>query len=221
MSPVPDGINSHIGDAGLLTEPADLYELDAGDLTELAGWGEQSAENLIAEIAASTTPPVADFLTGLGVPDVGDTTARALAAEFGSVAAIRAADPDMPQQVPDIGPAVAASIRSYFDTERTAVAVDRLLEHVDPEPPVTDDRPDVLADTTVVFTGTLERFTRENAQSLVETHGGAATSSVSGATDYLVAGDNPGQRKQTAAADNNVRIASERCYVAGLFWSQS
>lgn len=68
---------------------------------------------------------------------------------------------------------------------------------------------------------TLERFTRENAQSLVETRGGAATSSVSGATDYLVAGDNPGQRKQTATADNNVRTVSEESYVAGLFWSQS
>ena len=207
---------SQLIDAGLLTEPADLYELAVGDLTELEGWGEQSAENLIAEIAASTTPPVADFLTGLGVPDVGDTTARALAAEFGSVAAIRAADPDTLQQVPDIGPAVAASIRSYFDTERTAAAVDRLLEHVAPEPPATDDRPDALADTTVVFTGTLERFTRTDAQSLVETHGGTATSSVSGATDYLVAGDNPGQRKQTAAADNDVPVLSEHEFLAML-----
>ena len=201
-------------EAELVTDPADLYELTAAELADLAGWGEQSASNLIAEIDRSRTPSLADFLTGLGIPDVGDTTARALATEFGSVAAIRSADTEQLQQVPDIGPAVADSIRSYFDTDETAEAVDRLLDHVDPVAPGAEteagiEQPNALADLTFVFTGSLDRFTRSEAQALVEDHGGTATGSVSGNTDYLVIGDNPGQRKQAAATDNGVPTLSE------------
>ncbi len=199
----------------LLTEPADLYELTADELAELEGWGEQSAENLLAEIDRSETPPLADFLTGLGIPDIGATTARALALEFGSVEAVRSADAEELQRVPDVGPAVAASIRSYFEADRTAAAVDRLLEHVDPVAPK-GETADALAGLTVVFTGSLDRFTRGEAQSLVEDHGGTATGSVSGNTDYLVVGDDPGQRKQTAAADREVPTLSEAEFVALL-----
>ena len=195
-------------EADLVSEPADLYELQLWDLTGLEGWGQQSAQNLIAEIEATREPPLADFLTALGIPEVGTTTARELARAFGRFAAIRTASEDDLEQVPDIGPKVAASIREFFENDRTSEAIDRLLEHVDPQE-VESGRDDSLEGKTFVFTGALEEMTRGEAQELVERHGGSATSSVSGNTDYLVAGSNPGQTKQDDADAEDVPILSE------------
>lgn len=203
-------------DAGLVEEPADLYELSVFDLTTLEGWGQQSGANLLAELDETREPPLPDFLVALGIPEVGPTTARALAAEFGAFEALYTPDslPDDKrlQSVPDIGPTVAGSIRGFFENERNRAAVDRLLEHVDPRPFETDDR-EALAGETVVFTGTLEAFTRSEAQELVERAGGSATGSVSGNTDFLVVGENPGQRKQDAAADHGVETLSEAAFL--------
>jgi len=195
-------------EADLVSEPADLYELQLWDLTGLEGWGQQSAQNLIAEIEATREPPLADFLTALGIPEVGTTTARELARAFGRFAAIRTASEDDLEQVPDIGPKVAASIREFFENDRTSEAIDRLLEHVDPQE-VESGRDDSLEGKTFVFTGSLDGLTRSEAQELVERHGGSATSSVSGNTDYLVAGANPGQRKRDDAESEGVPILSE------------
>jgi len=195
-------------EAGVVAEPADLYELAIWDLTGLEGWGQQSAGNLIAEIERTKEPELPDFLTALGIPEVGKTTARELARAFGSFEAIRTASEDELRQVPDIGPKVAASIRDFFENERTSEAIDRLLEHVDPQEVETEDD-DSLEGKTFVFTGALEEMTRGEAQELVERHGGSATSSVSGNTDYLVAGSNPGQTKRDDADAEDVPILSE------------
>jgi DNA ligase (NAD+) len=195
-------------DAGLVEELADLYELSVDDLAELEGWGERSAENLVNEIERTREPDLADFLTGLGVPEVGETTARELAAHFGSFEAVRSASEAELREVPDVGPTVAASIRDFFEAEGTAAALDRLLEHVDPQEAETGGG-DELDGETFVFTGSLTGMTRGEAQDLVERHGGSATSSVSGNTDYLVAGENPGQRKRDDADAEGVPILSE------------
>ncbi|MEF8888307.1 MAG: helix-hairpin-helix domain-containing protein, partial [Haloarculaceae archaeon] len=190
-------------DAGLVKSLPDLYELTVGDLRELEGWGETSAENLVREIAATTEPALADFLTALGIPEVGDTTARALARAFGTFEAVREASEDQLQEVEDIGPTVAAEVRDFFDSEHNAAVIDGLLEHVDPQPADTGDG-DILAGETFVFTGALERFTRAEAQELVERHGGSATGSVSGNTDYLVVGEDPGRTKREDAEAEGV-----------------
>ncbi len=195
-------------EAGIVEEPADLYELAIWDLTGLEGWGQQSAQNLIKEIEKTKEPELADFLTALGIPEVGKTTARELARAFGRFEAIRAADEDELQQVPDIGPNVASAIREFFENEETSAAIDRLLEHVDPQDAAIETG-DALEGETFVFTGSLEHATRSDAQELIERHGGAATSSVSGNTDYLVAGSNPGQRKQDDADAEDVPILAE------------
>ncbi|WP_436902799.1 NAD-dependent DNA ligase LigA [Halovenus halobia] len=195
-------------EAGLVGEPADLYELTVEELTDLEGWGEQSAENLLAEIEATREPPLAAFLTAIGVPEVGQTTARTLAAEFETFEGIRTASAEQLQAVPDVGPKVAEAIRTFFETEETAAAIDRLLEHVDPQEDDTD-RGNSLEGKTFVFTGSLEEMTRSEAQDLIESHGGNATSSVSGNTDYLVVGENPGQTKQDDAAAEDVPTLSE------------
>ena len=190
-------------EAGLVESLPDLYELTVGDLQELEGWGETSAENLVREIAATTEPALADFLTALGIPEVGDTTARALSRAFGTFEAVREASEDQLRDVEDVGPTVAAEARDFFDSERNAAVIDGLLEHVDPQPADTGDG-EALAGETFVFTGALERFTRSDAQELVERHGGSATSSVSGNTDYLVVGEDPGRTKQEDAEAEEV-----------------
>ncbi|MDS0476368.1 NAD-dependent DNA ligase LigA [Natrinema sp. 1APR25-10V2] len=196
-------------DAGLLETVADLYELDADELTDLEGWGETSAENLLAEIEASREPPLPDFVSALGIPHVGPTTARELAREFGTFAAFREAaedEPDRLEGVDEIGETVAETIHEFFASEANTAVVDDVLEHVSPQEADVEPGGDELAGLTFVFTGSLEGLTRGEAQDLVETHGANATSSVSGNTDYLVAGGNPGATKRSDAEDNDVPI---------------
>jgi len=198
-------------DAGLVSELADLYELTVPELAELDGWGERSAQNLIEEIEATREPPLSEFLTALGVPEVGTATARELARQFGSFEAIRTASAEELQAVPDVGPAVAGAIREFFDSDHNRVVIDRLLEHV--EPAAADaETGDALDGETFVFTGSLDRFTRSEARELVERHGGSATGSVSGNTDYLVVGDSPGQRKRADAEEEGVESLSESAF---------
>ncbi|APW99992.1 DNA ligase (NAD(+)) LigA [Halobiforma lacisalsi AJ5] len=201
-------------DAGLLESVADLYELEREDLTELEGWGEKSAENLLAEIERGREPPLADFLSALGVPHVGPTTARELAREFGTFEAFREAaedDPDRLEGVDDVGETVAERIHDFFTSEANAAAVDDVLEHVSPHESDLDlaSGGDELEGLTFVFTGSLEGMTRSEAQETVEAHGANATGSVSGNTDYLVVGDNPGQTKRDDAEENDVPIVDE------------
>ncbi len=191
----------------------DLYELTREDLHELEGWGERSADNLVGAIDATRSPPLADFLAALGVPEVGDTTARELAREFGTFETLRRAaedgDRERLQAVDDIGPAVADAIVEFFTRDRNRKAVDALLDHgVDPQPAETDAG-DALDGETFVFTGSLDDVSRSDAQDVVERHGGSATGSVSGNTDYLVVGSNPGQRKRDDADSEGVPQLSE------------
>lgn len=202
-------------DAGLVSELPDLYELTVEDLTALDGWGERSARNLHSEIESTREPALDAFLTALGIPEVGGTTARELARQFGTFEAVREATREELEAVPDVGPRVAGAIRDFFENEHNQAVVERLLEHVEPQP-VDDERGDALADETFVFTGALESVTRSEAQELVETHGGSATSSVSGNTDYLVVGENPGDRKRADAEDHDVEILTEAEFLSLL-----
>ncbi|WP_436923266.1 NAD-dependent DNA ligase LigA [Halosimplex amylolyticum] len=190
-------------DADLVSDVADLYELTVDDLTDLEGWGETSAENLVAELDAAREPPLADFLTAIGIPEVGETVAASLARHFGTFEAVRAADEDELQAVEDVGPTVAREVREFFDSEANADVLDRLLDYVAPQEAETATG-DALEGLTFVFTGSLDGYTRSDAQDIVERAGGSATSSVSSNTDYLVLGENPGQSKQDDAAEHDV-----------------
>jgi DNA ligase (NAD+) len=193
-------------DTGLIDSLADLYALDAAALTDLEGWGEQSASNLLAELDAAKDPSLDDFLAALGVPEVGPTTATALAREFGSLDAVIAAESEALQEVPDIGPRVAEEIREFFDSERNREAIAALREQG--VEPVADtpaaETPDPLEGLTFVFTGALEDRTREEAEDLVERYGASSAGSVSGNTDFLVIGESPGARKREAADEHSV-----------------
>ncbi|MFC7043308.1 NAD-dependent DNA ligase LigA [Halonotius sp. GCM10025705] len=196
--------------ADLLDSLDDLYRLDREELAALEGWGEKSAQNLLDEIDAASEPPLDSFLTALSIPEVGGATATALAREFGDLDTLIAADTADLEAVDDVGPIVAETIREFFDNPDNRDAIDALLEAgVDPQPVEGADAGDELAGLTFVFTGSLA-VSRDDAQALVGAHGANATGGVSGNTDYLVAGDNAGQRKQDDADDNDVPILSER-----------
>ncbi|WP_135824824.1 NAD-dependent DNA ligase LigA [Halorussus ruber] len=195
-------------DAGLIEDSlADLYRIETDDLVELDGWGETSAENLMEELDASKHPRLRDFLSAIGIPKVGPATATDLAREFGDLDAVRTATRDELEAVAGIGPKVAEQIAEFFESEQNERVIDDLLEAVGPlETPSATETGDELDGLTFVFTGSLEDYTRSEAQELVEDHGANATSSVSGNTDLLVAGDSPGQTKLDDADDNDVPV---------------
>ncbi|RJX51523.1 NAD-dependent DNA ligase LigA [Halonotius pteroides] len=209
--------------ADLLDSLDDLYRLDREKLAALEGWGETSAQNLLDEIDAASEPPLDSFLTALSIPEVGGATATALAREFGDLDALINADTDALEAVDDVGPIVAETIREFFDNPDNRAAIDALLDAgVDPQPVEGADAGDELDGLTFVFTGSLA-VSRNDAQALVEAHGANATGGVSGNTDYLVAGDNAGQRKQDDADANGVPILSERDFAElladyGIAW---
>ncbi|MFD1688671.1 helix-hairpin-helix domain-containing protein, partial [Halolamina salifodinae] len=188
---------------------ADLYEIDAEDLAELEGWGEKSARKLREEIERTKSPSLGAFLSALGVPEVGPTMAQDLATAFGGLDSLLAADEADIRDVEGFGPTVASHVVEFFDNERNRRVIERLREAgVEPEPPESLQVGDELAGLTFVFTGTLS-VTRDEAEELVEAHGANATGSVSGNTDYLVAGEDPGQTKRSDAEAEGVPIIDE------------
>ncbi|PSQ52097.1 DNA ligase (NAD(+)) LigA [Halobacteriales archaeon SW_8_65_20] len=195
-------------EAGLVGSLPDLYTLDRDAVAELAGWGETSADNLLSAIEASRDPELGRFLVAIGVPEVGPTVARDLARAFGSFDAVRTASRAALESVDGIGEVVATEIREFFDSAQNERVIDGLLDHVDPQE-VDVETGDALAGLTFVFTGSLSGMTRGDAQELVEQHGANATSSVSSNTDYLVAGDSPGQNKTDDAESNDVPVLDE------------
>ncbi|MCT9094907.1 NAD-dependent DNA ligase LigA [Haloarchaeobius sp. HME9146] len=200
-------------EAGLVTDGiADLYRLTESELVELEGWGERSAEKLLAEIERTKEPELPDFLAALGIQKVGPETARALAGEFETFEALReaaeAGDEERLRGIEDIGPIVAETIVDFFQSEANQRVLDDLhAAGVDPQPYEVAGA-DELEGLTFVFTGSLSE-SRSEFQDLVERHGGSATSSVSGNTDYLVIGDNPGQSKRDDADANDVPTIDE------------
>jgi DNA ligase (NAD+) len=197
-------------DEGLIEALPDLYRLSADEIASLDGWGETSAEKLLAEIDASREPPLSAFLSALGIPGVGSTTASDLARGFGTLDAVVDASESELQEIEGIGPRVADEIAEFFNSDRNREILEALRdEGVDPRPVGTEATDGALEGLTFVFTGSLERLTREEAQALIERHGGSATSSVSSNTDYLIVGENPGRNKREAANEHDVQTLEQ------------
>ena len=187
----------------LVTQLPDLFELETGDLIELEGFAERSAGNLVGAIERASETELARFLHGLGIPEVGATVARDLARWFGSFEAIRTASEEELQEMDGIGPKMAQAIRGFFDEPRHAEILDGLeakVTLVDEGEGLREREPEELPldGLTFVFTGALEGFTRREARELVEDAGARATSSVSGETDYVVVGEDPGSKADDA-----------------------
>ena len=195
---------------GLLRSMPDLYRLAPGQLLELEGYGEISAENAVAAIELSKRQPFSRVLFGLNIPDVGWVTARNLARHFGAVDALLDASQEEVQEVEGIGPDRAESIAQWFSDElnRTLVAELRELglrfEVGDEEKPVEGP----LSGTAYVITGTLEAFSREEAKTALEVLGAKVTDNVSKKTTGVIVGESPGS-KAAKAEKAGVPILSE------------
>jgi DNA ligase (NAD+) len=198
--------------AGLLRDAADIYSLTVEQLVPLERIGERSAQLLVAAIDASRARPLAKLLVGLGIFHVGPPTAVALARQLGSLDAIANATEEALVAVDGIGPIIAASIRAFFAVERNRELIEKLraqgVNFLGPETVELPEGSATLAGLTFVLTGTLESFTREQAEAEIESRGGKVTSSVSKKTSYVVAGTSPGS-KLAKAEQLGVRVIGD------------
>ncbi|HEX9436360.1 MAG TPA: NAD-dependent DNA ligase LigA, partial [Candidatus Limnocylindria bacterium] len=212
---------SQVQEKGLVSDPADLFDLTMDQLTALDRYAEKSAANLFQRIQSAKEQPLARILAALGVPHLGWTTSEViaswLAGELGpdaDLAAVfdrlRAATPEELQAIEGIGPVVARTITEWFADPAEQAFLEKLARHVRPvmpEPrPVPEASP--FAGKTVVFTGTLEHRSREDAEELVRTLGGKTSGSVSKRTDLVVAGPGAGT-KLDKAKQLGIRIVDE------------
>ncbi len=198
----------------LVEDVPDLFDLTQQDLLALEGFAEKSSRQLVDAIRGAREVELRRFLYGLGIPEVGQTVARDLAHHFRSLDVLRNAGIPELEEVPGIASKMATAIHDFLSHEGTAQMLDRMLEEIQLiNPDLPDKRP--LDGLRFVFTGGLDTWTRGEAQELVERYGGKATSSVSGATDYLVAGENPGS-KLDQARDRGVDILDEEGFRALL-----
>ncbi|MGH7822052.1 MAG: NAD-dependent DNA ligase LigA, partial [Candidatus Binatia bacterium] len=182
---------------GLVRGLADLYSLRKEDLVDLDRMGEKSARNLLDEIERSKDTTLDRFVNGLGVRHVGEATAKALADRFGGAERLLDATEAELLEIRDVGPEVARAIIEFLGEEKNRGEIRRLLQ-AGVSPKWERRSGGALAGRRFVFTGGLERVTRQEAQRLVELHGGATATSVSKSIDYVVAGADAGSKLKKA-----------------------
>jgi DNA ligase (NAD+) len=185
--------------AGLVRDVADLYDLTPAQLVTLEGFAARSAEQLVSAIGASRQQPLSRLLFGLGIRHVGETVAEILAREFHTMDELRRATRERIAAVHGVGEIIAESVADYFADPVSRGLIDRLrvrkLTFSEPEVASADG---ALRGQTVVITGTLSSFSRQQAASLIEQAGGRVSDSVSKKTSFVVAGENPGSKLEKA-----------------------
>jgi DNA ligase (NAD+) len=196
-------------DSGLVENFADLYKLQKSQLIELERMAEKSASNVIESIEKSKSQPLWRLIAALGIRHIGGQSAQILAEHFGFLDALMAADEETLEGIDQIGPTMAKSVYGYFrDSKNRAVINELLAAGVKPEQPKTK-RTDKLAGKTIVVTGTLENFTRQQIEQTIRRAGGKTSSSVSKKTDFVLAGKEPGS-KLDKARQLDVKVISEK-----------
>lgn len=203
-------------DAGLLADAGDLYSLTVEQLVPLERIGERSAQLLVDNIEKSKSQTLVRLLVALGINNVGPAAAQDLARELGHLDRIASASPEELVAVDGVGPILAQSVQEFFARPRNREVIEKLRKAgVNFEGPVRATVPEeeqTLAGLTVVLTGGLERFSRDEAQAEIEARGGKVTSSVSKKTSYVVAGENPGT-KLAKAEQLGVTVLDEDAFV--------
>jgi DNA ligase (NAD+) len=205
-------------DADLVQTPADLFRLDQTTLAGLARMGEKSADNLLAALVKARETTLPRLLFALGIREVGEATAAALAAHFGDLAVLMEADLGSVQQVPDVGPVVAARVVEYFADPAHRDMIVRLREAGVHWPesalvPLADGLP--LAGLTWVLTGALASMERGAAEDALRALGARISGSVSKKTDFVVAGSDAGSKLRKAEA-LRVRVLDESALLRTL-----
>ncbi|MCU4186522.1 NAD-dependent DNA ligase LigA [Acidiferrimicrobium sp. IK] len=204
-------------EAGLLTDVADIYTLDYDRVATFEGWGPTSVDNLRRAVDASRDRPLANLLVGLSIRHLGTTGSRALARAMGHMDRILAASTDEMAQVEGVGPVIAASVHQFFALQRNRDVVERLrAAGVNMQGPEAPALPQLLAGKSVVVTGTLAGWTREEAEEAIKGRGGKAPGSVSKKTTAVVLGAEPGAAKLAKANELGVPVLDEAGFAALL-----
>jgi DNA ligase (NAD+) len=196
---------------GTVSSPADLYDLEARTLAERERMGEKSAQNVIDAIAKSKQTTLPRLLYALGIPQVGESTALALAQQFGSIERLEAASAEQIEETPDVGPVVSRAVYEFFQSELARSVVERLKKNgVTYEPIEVEERASLpLNGLTVVITGTLAGMQREAAEDTLRALGAKVSGSVSKKTSFLIVGADAGS-KLAKAQSLGVRILDEQ-----------
>jgi len=197
--------------SGLVTNFADLYRLTKDDLLSLERMGDKSARNVLDAIEAGKTRPLWRFIAGLGIRHVGSRSAQILAEQFGSLEALMDAGQEELETTEQVGPVMAESVYQYFrDRRHRAVIDDLLAAGVRPQPPARKKAAGRLQDKTVVVTGTLKDFSRQQIEQAIRDAGGKVSGSVSKKTDFVLAGEDPGSKLEKAQSLGVEVIDEER-----------
>ena len=198
--------------AGYVRNVADLYTLRTVDLLRLERWAEKSAQNLMDSLEASKQVPFERVLYGLGIRYVGETVAKRLAYAYGSMEHLEQASLESLIQTDEIGERIAQSVIDFFADERNRNMIDRLKEYglqmaLQEDAPAT--RSEKLNGLAFVISGTFTRHSRDEYKAMIEQNGGKNTGSISGKTDYLLAGANMGPAKLAKAEKMGIKIINE------------
>jgi DNA ligase (NAD+) len=204
-----DALVTQLTGHGLVKNVADIYKLTKADLLSLERMGEKSAQNILDEIENSKRLPLERVTYGLGIRMVGERTAQFLAEHFGSIEALESAGVEELQNVNEVGPRIAESIVEFFGLAANCTLIERLRQAGLTLTGKKKERGTKLAGKTFVLTGTLARFTRDEAKKMIEDAGGKVTGSVSKKTDYVVAGTDAGS-KLDKAKDLGVPVIDEK-----------
>ncbi len=206
-------------DSGLVNAPSDLYKLSVAQLSSLERMGDKSAANVVAAIEGSKRIPLNRLIYALGIPEVGEATAKSLAEKFRDLEPFRCATTAILQEIPDIGPEMAKAICDYWERSENQELIDALIAAgITPEPP----RPatGILSGKTIVLTGTLAGMSRDAAKAAIERCGGKIAGSVSKKTSFVIAGSDAGAKLQKART-LGVPILSEEAFLEIIGGSES
>jgi DNA ligase (NAD+) len=193
-----ESLVTQLTERGLVKNVADIYKLTKKDLLSLERFAEKSAQNILDEIEASKKLPLERVIFGLGIRFVGERTAQFLAEHFGSIDALMTSSLEELEEVDEVGPRIAESIREFFDEPRNRELVKRLREAGLTFAGKKRERGTKLAGKTFVLTGSLAKYTRDQAKKMIEDAGGRISGSVSKKTDYVVAGTDAGSKLDKA-----------------------
>ena len=212
-----DKLVEQMVDDGLVKSPADLFALELAQVASLERMAEKSGQNLLNALQAAKTTTLPRFLFALGIREVGEATAAALANHYGDLEGVMAADQESLQTVPDVGPVVAKHIAEFFAEPRNKTVVDALLEQGLNWPAIEKRAPEEqpLSGKTYVITGTLESMSRSDAKAALQALGAKVAGSVSKKTDGLVAGEAAGS-KLTKAEELGVPVLDEAWLMAQI-----
>uniref|UniRef100_A0A7C4GGJ5 DNA ligase n=1 Tax=Fervidobacterium thailandense TaxID=1008305 RepID=A0A7C4GGJ5_9BACT len=191
-------IISKIVDAQLVKDIADLFYLTVFDLAQVSGLGPKMISNILSEIERAKSTELERLILGLGIPGVGEKTAKVLAQKFGSLEKISDASVDQFLEIEGIGEELARNIYEYFRNPKTREIIEKLKKAGVQLSKVTTPELNVLGGLTFCVTGTLKRFSREEIKRFIEKFGGHFTDNVTKKTDYLIVGSEPGSKLEKA-----------------------